>query len=168
MCTVLNTSAKRGLVTPTGPLTALQSLDVHVCYSVYDLYIYNHTLQRRPWAVQPSVAAPCRLPPPAAAIGRMPLQTDKLRRFSAIKCILFYIDVALIWCACPLTHAAGHQGNGSQHQPPRSVPTHSWLNQLNPEVKKGPFSSEEDAAIMAAHAIFGNKWASIAKLLPGR
>lgn len=43
-----------------------------------------------------------------------------------------------------------------------------WLNQLNPDVKKGPFTPEEDAAVMAAHNIFGNKWASIAKLLPGR
>eukprot|EP00798_Chlamydomonas_sp_ICE-L_P014267 gene14267-20240_t len=43
-----------------------------------------------------------------------------------------------------------------------------WLNQLNPLVRKGPFSSEEDNAILAAHAIYGNKWASIAKLLLGR
>ncbi|KAF6260264.1 c-myb-like transcription factor [Scenedesmus sp. NREL 46B-D3] len=28
-----------------------------------------------------------------------------------------------------------------------------WLNQLNPEVRKDPFTAEEDAAIMAAHNI---------------
>ena len=43
-----------------------------------------------------------------------------------------------------------------------------WLNQLNPTVKKGPFTPEEDAAILAAHALYGNKWATIAKMLPGR
>ncbi|KIY93624.1 Transcription factor MYB44 [Monoraphidium neglectum] len=43
-----------------------------------------------------------------------------------------------------------------------------WLNQLNPNVKKEPFSGEEDAIIMAAHTLLGNKWASISKLLVGR
>ncbi|KAG0576550.1 hypothetical protein KC19_5G089200 [Ceratodon purpureus] len=43
-----------------------------------------------------------------------------------------------------------------------------WCNQLNPGVKRKPFTEEEDRAIIAAHAIHGNKWASIARMLPGR
>lgn len=43
-----------------------------------------------------------------------------------------------------------------------------WCNQLNPEVKKEPFSEWEDAVVIYAHRAHGNKWAVIAKLLPGR
>ncbi|KAH9298084.1 hypothetical protein KI387_029766, partial [Taxus chinensis] len=43
-----------------------------------------------------------------------------------------------------------------------------WCNQLNPGVKRKPFTDEEDRAIVAAHAIHGNKWASIARMLQGR
>eukprot|EP00798_Chlamydomonas_sp_ICE-L_P011142 gene11142-18760_t len=43
-----------------------------------------------------------------------------------------------------------------------------WCNQLNPEVRKDPFSEWEDAVIMEAHKQYGNKWATISRLLRGR
>ncbi|KAK7276340.1 hypothetical protein RIF29_17479 [Crotalaria pallida] len=43
-----------------------------------------------------------------------------------------------------------------------------WCNQLDPCVKRKPFTEEEDSLIISAHAIHGNKWAAIARLLPGR
>mmetsp|Transcript_35878 Transcript_35878/g.68822 ORF Transcript_35878/g.68822 Transcript_35878/m.68822 type:complete len:408 (-) Transcript_35878:62-1285(-) len=43
-----------------------------------------------------------------------------------------------------------------------------WCNQLNPEVTKAPFTKEEDVIIIWAQEIFGNKWSTIARYLPGR
>ncbi|ESQ46262.1 hypothetical protein EUTSA_v10000438mg [Eutrema salsugineum] len=43
-----------------------------------------------------------------------------------------------------------------------------WCNQLSPEVEHRAFSAEEDDTILRAHARFGNKWATIARLLNGR
>ncbi|XP_051119803.1 transcription factor MYB1-like [Andrographis paniculata] len=43
-----------------------------------------------------------------------------------------------------------------------------WCNQLDPSVERRPFSEEEDRLIIEAHAVHGNKWAVIARLLSGR
>ena len=57
----------------------------------------------------------------------------------------------------------------------RSIPGRSgkscrlrWCNQLSPEVKHRPFTVEEDEIIIQAHSKYGNKWATIARLLNGR
>lgn len=43
-----------------------------------------------------------------------------------------------------------------------------WTNYLRPDIKRGPFTVEEEKLVIQLHAILGNRWAAIAAQLPGR
>ncbi len=45
---------------------------------------------------------------------------------------------------------------------------HRWHNHLNPDIRKDAWTEAEDTAILQLHIKMGNKWADIAKYLPGR
>jgi len=43
-----------------------------------------------------------------------------------------------------------------------------WHNHLNPNIKRDAWTEAEDLQLIRAHRVYGNKWAEIAKFLPGR
>ncbi|KAH6801726.1 myb domain protein 17 [Perilla frutescens var. frutescens] len=43
-----------------------------------------------------------------------------------------------------------------------------WTNYLRPDIRRGPFTSEEEKLVIQLHGILGNMWAAIASQLAGR
>ncbi|CAJ1947652.1 unnamed protein product [Sphenostylis stenocarpa] len=43
-----------------------------------------------------------------------------------------------------------------------------WFNQLDPRINRKAFSEEEEERLLNAHKAYGNKWAMISRLFPGR
>ncbi|CAN4095883.1 unnamed protein product [Withania somnifera] len=43
-----------------------------------------------------------------------------------------------------------------------------WVNYLRPDLKRGQITAYEERIILELHAIWGNRWSTIARSLPGR
>lgn len=56
-------------------------------------------------------------------------------------------------------HLPGRQGKQCRER---------FVNHLDPQLKKGEWSDDEEAILITMHQHHGNKWANIAKQLPGR
>jgi hypothetical protein len=68
------------------------------------------------------------------------------------------------------THGATKWAALAEHLPGRISKQcrERWCNHLDPNIKKDPWTPEEDHAILSALNQIGPKWAEIARLLPGR
>jgi hypothetical protein len=56
-------------------------------------------------------------------------------------------------------HLPGRQGKQCRER---------FVNHLDPELKKGEWTDDEEAILIALHETHGNRWANISKNLPGR
>ncbi|XP_062224834.1 MYB-like transcription factor EOBII [Phragmites australis] len=43
-----------------------------------------------------------------------------------------------------------------------------WVNYLRPDLKRGKITPQEESIIVQLHALWGNRWSTVARSLPGR
>eukprot|EP00887_Chlorella_sp_A99_P002030 scaffold18.g2030.t1 len=67
-------------------------------------------------------------------------------------------------------HGEGNWSTIARHFPGRigKQCRERWHNQLRPDIKRDAWDADEERLLIEAHKQIGNKWADIAKLIPGR
>jgi len=68
------------------------------------------------------------------------------------------------WSSISEALVAEYQINGRSGKQCRE----RWMNNLDPTIKKEPFTLEEEKRLSELHDQLGNKWSKISKHLPGR
>ncbi|XP_039061420.1 transcription factor MYB17-like [Hibiscus syriacus] len=75
-----------------------------------------------------------------------------------------------------LVNYINKHGHGSWRSLPKLAGLHRsgkscrlrWTNYLRPDIKRSPFTVEEENLVIQLHGILGNRWAAIASRLAGR
>ncbi|KAI9197757.1 hypothetical protein LWI28_003836 [Acer negundo] len=75
--------------------------------------------------------------------------------------LMTYINRYGIWNWTQIPKAAGLLRSGKSCRL-------RWMNYLKPGIKRGDFTGEEDQTIITLQQQLGNKWSTIAAILPGR